>query len=132
MPNNPFSHKALFVEKEGRDRGELLTLSVDGREYVGFNIYNASVGSDYIDLIAQDLSKLSLGADQNYQIYLHNGNGTITAEGSSTNKEGYYIWYNPDNEFKILVQFTSGTATTSTLITDYTLKDNTLTETTLG
>lgn len=105
MNNNSFSHTSVFVEKGGDQYGELLILTVDGREYLGFNIKDNRVTSEYIDLEAQDLSDLNLGEEDNYNIYLHNGNNQINTDQGRTSNEGYYIWDNSIGEFRILVQF---------------------------
>jgi hypothetical protein len=95
----------VFVEKGGDQYGELLIVTVDGREYLGFNIDDNRVTSEYIDLEAQDLSDLNLGEEDNYNIYLHNGNNQINTDQGRTSNEGYYIWDNSIGEFRILVQF---------------------------
>lgn len=125
------TYSKLFVEgKKGRrEEGELLTLGLRDREYLEFNLYDFL--QDKIDLREKNLAKLQLGREENYRVYLHDGSESIKVEGSTTSNEGYYVWHNSDNEFKIFLQF-SAQSSANFLITDYTLTNGVLTETTLG
>jgi hypothetical protein len=58
-----------------------------------------------IDGLAQDLSSLSLGSDEDGRLYKHNGNSSISADGGTTSSAGWYAWSDSDSEFKSAVQF---------------------------
>jgi hypothetical protein len=53
----------------------------------------------------QDLSKLSLGSEDDGDLYRHNGSNSISADGGTTSSAGWYAWDNSAGEFKSVVKF---------------------------
>lgn len=47
----------------------------------------------------QDLSTLNLGAEEDNNLYRHDGSSSITTESGSTSKAGFYAWNNEQGQF---------------------------------
>lgn len=52
----------------------------------------------------QDLGALTLGSEDDGDLYHHDGSSSINADGGTTNSIGYYVWSNGDLEFRSVVQ----------------------------
>ena len=82
----------------GSVSGDVMELTVSG----GGSGAWTSETDDGASLLAQDLSTIS-GSDG--VVYRHNGASSITANGSSTDSPGYYVWSATDTEWKTLAAY---------------------------
>lgn len=99
--------KATLDAQYAPESGRLGVVTDTDTVYVGdgsawvttVGVSSPAVDTERMSVTPQDLSSLSLGSEDDGDLYYHDGNSSITADGSSTSDAGYYRWDNGASEW---------------------------------